>query len=386
MSHVLGTLNIMSILAMAPVIQRDLDLSVAQFGLLMTAYNGTQALVVLGVGNIIDRLGVGWSLFLAHVLLVASTILFSQATDLTVAMAATSLMGFGYSFTNPATAKGVLQWFPREYRATAMSTKQTGVPFGGILAASNGVLVTILSWQSILWLIAVTTLVGAGLCLLIVERPKRRAASRSRRSSAGFMLVLRNWNLTSITLVGAIYNIGQANLYAYTTLFMREAVQASQPVAGLCLGLVHAASATARIGWGVISDRWFPWNRKRLFLVIGCAGTVFLLAMSGIGPGPWGILFGGVLAVMLGLTIAAYAGLVQTMAVETVELRETGTAMGYHMAVTSLCGAIGPPLFGAVVDATSDFGNGWLITAACAAVATLILAFGFKERTRPADV
>src|SRR3546814_9117476 len=131
------------------------------------------------------------------------------------------------------------------------------------------------------------------------------------------MLVLRNWNLTNSTLVGAIYNIGQVNLYAYTTLFMREAVQASQPVAGLCLGLVHAASATARLGWGVISDRWFPWNRKRLFLAIGCAGTVFLLAISGVGPGPWGILFGGVLAVMLGLTIAAYAGLVQTMTVET---------------------------------------------------------------------
>src|SRR3546814_21168383 len=61
-------------------------------------------------------------------------------------------------------------------------------------------------------------------------------------------------------------------------------------------------------------------------------------------------------------------------------LREAGTAMRYHMAVTSLCGAIGPPLFGAVVDATSDFGNGWLVTAACAAVATLLLAFGFQER------
>src|SRR3546814_5175526 len=103
---------------------------------------------------------------------------------------------------------------------------------------------------------------------------------------------------------------------------MREAGQASQPGAGLGLGLVHAASATARLGWGVISDRWFPWNRKRLFLAIGCAGTVFLLAISGVGPGPWGILFGGVLAVMLGLTVAAYAGLVQTMTVETVELRE----------------------------------------------------------------
>src|SRR3546814_11614574 len=59
MSHVLGTLNIMSILAMAPVIQRDLDLSVAEFGLLMTAYNGTQALVLLGVGTRSEERRVG---------------------------------------------------------------------------------------------------------------------------------------------------------------------------------------------------------------------------------------------------------------------------------------------------------------------------------------
>ncbi len=37
LAHVVGTANIVSVLAMAPVIQRDLDLSVTQFGLLVTA-------------------------------------------------------------------------------------------------------------------------------------------------------------------------------------------------------------------------------------------------------------------------------------------------------------------------------------------------------------
>src|SRR3546814_6421566 len=115
------------------------------------------------------------------------------------------------------------------------------------------------------------------------------------------MLVLRNWNLTSITLVGAIYNIGQANLYAYTTLFMREAVQASQPVAGLCLGLVHTASAVSRLGWGVISDRWFPWNRTRLLLVIGIAAPVLLVSFLGVYSGTWGILSAAAIADLLGL-------------------------------------------------------------------------------------
>lgn len=42
------------------------------------------------------------------------------------------LMGSGYSFTNPSTAKGVFDWFPQRRRATAMGAKQTGVPIGGL--------------------------------------------------------------------------------------------------------------------------------------------------------------------------------------------------------------------------------------------------------------
>ena len=37
-AHVIGTINVVSVLAMAPVIQRTFDLSATEVGLLMTAY------------------------------------------------------------------------------------------------------------------------------------------------------------------------------------------------------------------------------------------------------------------------------------------------------------------------------------------------------------
>ena len=61
-AHVVGTLNVVSVLAMAPVIQRVLDLSATEFGFVMTAYYCGQATWSLPAGAFVDRIGVGRAL------------------------------------------------------------------------------------------------------------------------------------------------------------------------------------------------------------------------------------------------------------------------------------------------------------------------------------
>ena len=61
-AHVIGTINVVSVLAMAPVIQRALDLSATEVGLLMTAYYCGQAIWSLPAGAFVDRIGVGRAL------------------------------------------------------------------------------------------------------------------------------------------------------------------------------------------------------------------------------------------------------------------------------------------------------------------------------------
>ena len=58
------------------------------------------------------------------------------------------LAGLGYSFLNPASSIGVMTWFHRDERATAMGIKQTGVPSGGVLAAILAPsLVLLIGWR-----------------------------------------------------------------------------------------------------------------------------------------------------------------------------------------------------------------------------------------------
>ena len=174
LAHVVGTVNIVSVLAMAPVIQRDLDLNVTQFGLLVTAYNGAQAVGALPAGGMVDRLGVGWTLVTALVIVASATAMLGQATDFTFALGSVAVMGLGYSLVNPATARGVLEWFPPERRATAMGVKQTGVPLGGMIGPPLfGAIVDLSGAYANGWLFSAAVLV-AGTLLLGLGFKERR--------------------------------------------------------------------------------------------------------------------------------------------------------------------------------------------------------------------
>jgi MFS family permease len=186
-------------------------------------------------------------------------------------------------------------------------------------------------------------------------------------------------NLRVLFFSSGFYNMGQMNFFTYLTLFMREAVQTSQPVAGLSLAIGQASSAIGRIGWGVVSDTLFRGKRKTLIIALCGSAVIFLAAMATVGP-RWGIAIGTALALLLGLTIASFAPLLQTLAVEATEPRLAGSAVGYSLMGTSLGGVIGPPLFGAVVDLSGEFTTGWLLTATLVLAGTLLLGFLFRER------
>jgi predicted MFS family arabinose efflux permease len=381
LAHVVGTLPIVSVMAMAPVIQQDLGLSVTQVGLLVSGYYMAQTIGAVPAGGLADRIGVGSALLVAHGLLIAGALIFSQANDFAGAVAGTIVMGFGYSIVNPSTAKGILTWFSARRRATAMGVKQTGVPIGGVLAAANGALVTLFSWQSIFVAMACVIVVSSLLCLLLVEAQHQTAHKSIAATVRQMLQVGRVTNIRVLFLANIPWNMGQANFFSYLTIFMREAAGTSQPVAGLVLGLAQISSALGRIGWGVVSDTLFRGARKWITVGLCGASAVLMLAMAAVEPGV-GLWLGIALAFGLGVTIASYPTLAQTLAVESVEPGQSGAALGYSLMGTSIGGVVGPPIFGAVVDYTGDLADGWITTAIFVALGTALVAVTVRERLR----
>ena len=71
-AHVVGTVNVVSVLAMALMIQQALGLSATEVGLLMTAYYSGQATSSLPAGASVDRAGVGRILMMAMAVLLSA--------------------------------------------------------------------------------------------------------------------------------------------------------------------------------------------------------------------------------------------------------------------------------------------------------------------------
>ena len=379
-AHTVGTVNIVSVLTMAPVISHELNLSATKFGLFVTAYYMAQAIGSLPAGAMTDRLGIGRSLVIGHIIMAISAVTLSFATEYNECLFALFLMGLGYSMNNPSTARGVLEWFPPEKRGTAMGIKQVGVPIGGIIAAGNGALAEIIQWQTIMIYVAAAIILNGSLCVYLIKFNQVPPFGDKKNPIVHIKEILRDPNAHIFSLASGLLNVGQTNFFGFLTLFLTETARASQPLAGFAMGLAQTASFFARIGWGALSDRFV---RRRVILnnwICGVA-VILLVAMIWVTPG-WGLWYGMALVLMLGITIASFAPISQAIAVEMVDQRLAASSVGYSLVGVHIGGMIGPVIFGWAVDNWGGYNNAWLMTATIVATGVVLLATKFHEGNR----
>ena len=366
-AHAAGTTNSVAVLSMAPVVSAAFGLSATEFGLFVSFYYGGQAVWSVPAGGVTDRLGVGWALVMGHAIMATAAVLISLAPNFHVCLVAAFLMGIGYSMTNPASAKGVFEWFPAHRRGAAMGIKQVGVPIGGLIGAGCGILAATMDWQRLMIGIAVLITANGLFCLTLVP-----VSSRGQGARKNIAAVIKDKDVNAFAISGGIINMGQANFFGFLTLFLTEAARMGQTTVSTAMGVAQTASFFGRLGWGAVSDTAFGGRRIVTMLVICAAAVVFLALMALIRP-EWGMVAGFGLAVCLGLTIASFAPVAQAIQVELVDPHLAGSAVGYNMLWTHSCATLAPIVFGAAVDHFGGFASGWLVTAGLVTVGVLVL-------------
>ena len=159
---------------LAPTLQREIGWSEAQYGLIVTAFQGAYAIGLLGIGRFIDRVGtrLGYSLALAWWSI--ATMMHGLATSALGFGCARFLLGLGQAGNFPAAIKTVAEWFPKRERALATGVFNSGSNVGAILAP------LLVPWLTLQfgWRWAFAALGGAGLVwivpwLLIYREPAR---------------------------------------------------------------------------------------------------------------------------------------------------------------------------------------------------------------------
>lgn len=380
LAHAVGTANITLVLAMAPAVERALAIGHAEFGLMVASYYSALLLAGLPAGWLVDRIGLGPGLIIAHAVLAAGMLILAGAQSLLTACPGLALCGIGYSLVNPATARGVMLWFPARGRATAMGAKQTGVPAGAIAASLAAAAVGGDAWREIALAVVVVTLI-AGLSYIALGRT--RPESETAVSLSDLRHVLGHRQLRIFNAGAFLYATSQAAFFAYLVLFAHEALALEPATASLCLALAHIASAIGRVAWGMAGDL-IPRNGRRTSLTICGIVAAVGLATLAILPGLGGLAALMPISVMLGFTLGGYAGLAQAAAVEMAGLRLVGAAIGYNMLLTISGSMLGPALFGHAIERVG-YAPAWIAAMALMAGGACLFVLALRRETVQAE-
>lgn len=353
---------------LAPLVQADFGTSRAQIGLILSLSSVSGVATALIGGRIADQIGE------RKVLIVSGG--FTALAGLAIALVDSFwsflfvyfVIGLGSGIQNPAGSAAIMRWFPPRQRGLAMGIRQTGIPIGGVLAASAWPAIGLLAgWRTAYVVAGLLTMLGAVLILLTYFDPVREGGRGvSRPQSVRTMLRDRR-----IWWLGAIFNtqiVAQFAATTYLVLFLNEVHGVPLVGAAALLAAVNVAAIVARIGWGVLSDRKFDGERRPvLTAILGLTVVAVLYAAALPGYAPWP--FAVVLAVLLGISAFAWTGVLGTFVIETAGRESPASAIALVTAIGAPGSLLGAPLFGTIVDRTGSYQLAWLAVA-------VVVAFG----------
>jgi MFS family permease len=371
----LSALSALAVAPLSPFLLESLVLSRAQVGLFLPAVYLGGVAMSLPSGWLVDRLGVRRTLALGQALMGILVALASLAPGLVTLLACFVGAGFGFSVTNPATGRAIIDWFPPSRRGMAMGIKQTGLTLGGVAGAlALPPLAQALGWRDALGLVGVLSLASAAVVATLYRDPAAAplAAPAARPRLAELGGFFERPAVRVVFGCGFALSVAQASLLAYLVLYAKEVYALSPVIAGRLLALAHLGGTAARLVWGVVSDRFFGGLRRPGVVVsalIGAAGYV-VFALAPALPAPLLAL----LAFLVGVGAFGWVGLYLALVAEIGGARYAGLLTGVAVMFTWSGVLVGPLLFGSLVEAAGAYRPAWLALAGIAVGAAWALA------------
>jgi len=272
-----------------------------------------------------------------------------------------------------------MEWFHRDERATAMGTKQTGVPTGGVVTAVLAPpLVLLMGWRGALAALGIVNFLFGFLFTFFWRDPPEDEPVVAEDVEIQENQTLDIWSFLPISCGTAIYLVGQMTLITYIPLYLKDAMGFSAYWASQALALTQVGAMAGRVAWGVASDRLFGGRRKIVLLLIGFLSAILITVLGFIGPQSSLYLLLPILF-LAGVCLVGYQGVSYALIGELAGKARTGSALGMMITINAACATVGTPLFGYVVDRTGSYSVAWMLLAGSLGVGVLGLAIFLTE-------
>ncbi len=352
----------LSLAPLAILLQDDFGLTRAELGIMLSAGSMGALVSALPAGWLSDVLGVRRVVAAALLWSGFSFTVVSLVHSLPLSLALLFISGLGTGVISPATTKAILYWFAARFRGTAMGIKQTGYALGGALAAA--ILPTLAlalgGWRAAVLAVGiVATVIGGAYYLLYSEHPQQTVGG-VRQTSGLTMLraVSGDSRILVLCVLAFCYGYNQSTYMSYLSLYLQETVGVSIVAAGFFLTIGQMSGAAGRVGWGIVSDRFFGGRRTPVMLALTGLCGVVALAFGPVMPllPEYGAL---ALIMIFGAVAVGWSGLYHVFVGETAGREKAGTAVGLCLMVCAGGTVVVPPVFGYIVDATRSYPLAW---------------------------
>lgn len=371
-------------------LQRDLQLSTVQLGLLVSAAQVVPLVGLLVAGELLDRCDERWVVGAGAGVVAVGLLAGSAAPGYVSLLLVLLFVGAGYSTVQPGGSKSVASWFDTSQRGFAMGIRQAGLPLGAALAsAALPFMAEARGWRAALVTGGLVALLGSLVFMAFYRRPPapaaHRAVPRDGGGSPGSRLgarlrMLREPSMARIMLSGTSLISVQYGVGILTMLHLHETASVAAGPAALVLVAAQGAGIVGRIALAAWSDR--DGGSGRYGSLVRCmaavlAGTTVLMTPLGRSPA-----IACCTLVWLGFFGFGWYGPWVTYVTESAPPDRTGFALGLAMSVNQVAIVVMPPFLGLLKDLTDSFVPVWGLLSAMIAVA-LTLSARMRPGNRP---
>lgn len=367
-----GTFTIVSLGILASFIIDDLGITRAQLGLVIGADTLLAAAFSPYAGRIADRLGGRRSLIVLFLVAAVAWLVYSQAPVYGMMFAGALLGGLADASCNPATNRMIVERLPEGGRGVVTGIKQSGVQagvfIGGVTLPSMAVA---MGWRTTYVVVAVLPMLLAMATALVVS-PTETVVPVARSRVTG-KLPRSIWWLAGY---GLLFGFAGA-VSLLVPLYVEEGLGQDARIGGLVAGAIGLVAVGGRVWWAHLSERTGRFVQPLWAMTpLGLAGAAgFLLADS---AGLWLV---WPAAALLGLSTSSWNGVAMLAVMSEAGAAATGRASGIVVSGFLLGLGLGPPTYGALVDATDSYAPMWWSSAA-AALATAVLVAAWQVQRR----
>lgn len=339
----------------------DLGITRGELGWVIGTSIVLAALLSPVTGGVVDRIGGKAGLLLVFGVSAVAFVVFGVAPAFAVLFVAAALSGFAQSGANPSTNKLIGEDLPAGERGVTTGIKQSGVQ--AAITAAGIVLPSLaiaFNWRVAMVALAVVPVAGAAIALFVI--PGSRPAPATERTTARRLPVFVWW----MAVYGFILGFAGAITF-FIALFAEESLGLDPRLGGLAVTVTGVVAFAGRIAWARYAERSQRYLASlTVVAALGMVASSVLLAST-----TWTALL-WVGAILTGLSTSSWNS-IGMLAV----INEAGSATGRASGVVLLgflSGlGLGPPVYGATVDATGSYTAMWLISIGAAAVGLVLV-------------